>query len=110
MAKMSHNPNPKPKPKKFDAPLGKPTTKKELAAQEKRLFGKGAMADGSLSIDQKMARNARARKQAQSRSYSPAPMSAAAKKKMAENAKPLARSLRKLKPLNLDKTAKSKKK
>jgi hypothetical protein len=66
---------------KKNAPLGKPTTKKEMAAAQKRLLGKGAMKDGSLSIDQKMARNAAARKKRQATAYSPAPMSAAAKAK-----------------------------
>jgi hypothetical protein len=37
--------------------------------------GTGAMADGSLSIDQKMALNALKRKQKQATAYSPAPMS-----------------------------------
>lgn len=64
---------------------------------------------GSMATQSKMVEN-KPKKKASTK-YSPAPMSVAAKKKMAENANPFSRSLRKnLKPLNLDKMAKAKKK
>jgi hypothetical protein len=56
-------------------------TDAEKARLKKLSAGKGAMADGSLSMDQKMELNALKRKARQATSYSPAPMSAAAKAK-----------------------------
>ena len=61
----------------------KKMTDADKAKLKKLSAGKGALANGKLSMDQQFELNALKRMERQSRSYSPAPMSAAAKKKAA---------------------------
>jgi len=61
----------------------KKMTDADKAKLKKLSAGKGALASGKLSMDQQFELNALKRMERQSRSYSPAPMSAAAKKKAA---------------------------
>jgi len=59
----------------------KKMTDAEKARLKRLSAGKGALANGKLSMDQKLELNALKRMERQSRSYSPAPMSDAAKRK-----------------------------
>lgn len=65
----------------------KKITDAEKAELKKLAAGKGALANGKLSMDQKIELNALKRKARQATAYSPAPMSAAAKAKAAARGK-----------------------
>ena len=59
----------------------KKITDADKARLKKLTAGKGALANGKLSMDEQLEFNALKRKERQATAYSPAPMSAAAKKK-----------------------------
>ena len=69
------------------APKPKKITDADKARLKKLAAGKGALANGKLSMDQQLELSALKRMDRQSKSYSPAPMSAAAKKKAAARGK-----------------------